>query len=83
MLKLHPMEAEDPTFTRPLIPYNCAAMGGCGPGTLRVPLKSCAIDLSMDMSKYDWAWFETARTRKKEEQRLALLAAATAVAIPA
>jgi hypothetical protein len=35
--------AVDLGFTRPLIPFDCEEMGGCGPGTLRVPKKSCAI----------------------------------------
>lgn len=59
MLKLHPMKAEDDTFTRPLIPFDCEAMGGCGPGTKRVPKKSCAVDATVDIKKYDWNWYET------------------------
>ena len=39
MLSLHPMSAEDPTFTRPLVPFDCGAMGGCGPGIKRVPVR--------------------------------------------
>ena len=39
MLRLHPMSAEDPSFTRPLVPFDCGAMGGCGPGIKRVPVR--------------------------------------------
>jgi hypothetical protein len=58
MLRLHPMEAEDASFTRPLIPFDCEAMGGCGSGTKRVPKKSCSIDPKVDMKTYDWEWYE-------------------------
>jgi len=55
--RLHPYSVHDATFTRPLIPFNCEKIGGCGPGTKRVPKKSCAIDLDMDMSSYaSWYW---------------------------
>lgn len=68
MLKLHPMEAEDPTFTRPLIPFDCEKIGGCGAGTKRVPKRSCAIDPNTDFSKYDWTWFETADENRKRDR---------------
>eukprot|EP00595_Chromulina_sp_UTEXLB2642_P002092 CAMPEP_0196765190 /NCGR_PEP_ID=MMETSP1095-20130614/7773_1 /TAXON_ID=96789 ORGANISM="Chromulina nebulosa, Strain UTEXLB2642" /NCGR_SAMPLE_ID=MMETSP1095 /ASSEMBLY_ACC=CAM_ASM_000446 /LENGTH=124 /DNA_ID=CAMNT_0042122795 /DNA_START=9 /DNA_END=380 /DNA_ORIENTATION=+ len=45
--RLHPMSAVDTNFTRPLVPFDCESMGGCGPGTKRVPKKSCAIDPSV------------------------------------
>ena len=54
MLRLHPPQAEDLGFARPMVPYNCLAMGGCGHGTKRVPKKSCAIDLNYDMPNYNW-----------------------------
>lgn len=41
MMDKFPMKAEDPTFTRPLIPYECAYNNTCGRGTKRIPLKSC------------------------------------------
>lgn len=50
------MSGEDTEFTRPMIPFNCHAMGGCGPGTKRVPTASCGIDLSMDMTNFNWFW---------------------------
>jgi hypothetical protein len=37
----HPMKAIDPTFTRPLVYYNCEQMGGCGPNTKRTPKNIC------------------------------------------
>ena len=35
-----PMKAEDPTFTRPRVPFTCPS-DGCGPGTKRTPKNSC------------------------------------------
>ena len=64
VLERHPMSAEDATFTRPMIPFDCDAMGGCGPGTKRVPKQSCAIDPGTDYSKYDWFWFENDKYRE-------------------
>jgi hypothetical protein len=52
LLHYHPMSAEDSGFTRPLVPFDCEKMGGCGPGTKRVPKKSCAIDFSLINEKY-------------------------------
>ena len=56
----HPYWTIDSNFTRPLIPFDCAKMGGCGPGTKRVPKKSCAIDFNMDFEAYGkrgmWTW---------------------------
>ena len=69
LLRLHPMSAEDETFTRPLIPYNCEAMGGCGPGTKRIPLNSCAITPDLDYSTYDWYWHERPHILKNEAER--------------
>ena len=40
LLDKFPMEAEDPTFTRPRVPFECPS-GGCGPGTKRIPKNSC------------------------------------------
>jgi len=56
----HPYSAVDTGFTRPLIPFDCAKMGGCGPGTKRVPKKSCAIDFDTNWVEYTkanmWTW---------------------------
>lgn len=54
LLRLHPYTAEDSGFTRPMVPFNCVKMGGCGFGTKRVPTRSCAIDLNYNMSKFNW-----------------------------
>ena len=69
MLKKHPMEATDVGFTRPIIPFDCEAMGGCGPGTLRVPKKSCAIDFKADYKTYDWMWYENWQEEGKRIER--------------
>ena len=68
MLRLHPMKAEDTTFTRPLIPFDCEKMGGCGAGTKRVPKKSCAVDPNTDFAKYDWMSFETNDENRKRDK---------------
>lgn len=47
MLQRHPMLAEEANFTRPLVPFTCQAFGGCGAGTKRIPVNSCAIDASL------------------------------------
>lgn len=56
----HPYAAIDSNFTRPLIPFDCDKMGGCGPGTKRVPKRSCAIDFDTDFAAYGqrgmWTW---------------------------
>ena len=56
----HPYGAIDSNFTRPLVPFDCDKMGGCGPGTKRVPKRSCAIDFDMDFDAYGkrgmWTW---------------------------
>ena len=57
LLRLHPMSAVDVNFTRPLIPFDCDKMGGCGPGTKRTPKRSCAIDPGVIGDSYDWKWF--------------------------
>lgn len=41
LLEKFPMEAEDITFARPKIPYECGRTGTCGPNTKRIPRKSC------------------------------------------
>jgi len=56
MLRRHPMSAEDANFTRPLVPFNCELMGGCGLGTKRTPKKSCAIDPAVMSIDYNWSW---------------------------
>ena len=44
MLDKHPMNATDPTFTRPMVPFDCGERGEkCGPGTKRTPKRSCAV----------------------------------------
>lgn len=56
LLKAHPLNQHDQNFTRPLVPFDCEAIGGCGSGTKRVPKKSCAIDFSIVDEKYNWHW---------------------------
>ena len=46
----------DLNFTRPLVPFDCDKMGGCGKGTKRVPKKSCAIDPNIMGPSYNWRW---------------------------
>ena len=41
LLDAFPVEGEDVDFTRPREPYACAATNSCGPGTKRIPKKSC------------------------------------------
>ena len=41
LLDKFPMKAEDPTFARPREPYECGRTNTCGPGTKRIPKKSC------------------------------------------
>lgn len=41
LYELFPMTAEDLTFTRPLIPYNCTLPNTCGKGTKRTPKEYC------------------------------------------
>lgn len=50
------MHAEDLNFTRPLVPYDCVAMGGCGPGTKRTPRSYCGIDPSRVNENYNFNW---------------------------
>jgi hypothetical protein len=50
MLDKHPVEAMDIYFTRPLVPFSCS--NGCGAGTKRTPVKSCAIDESLLSEEY-------------------------------
>lgn len=56
LLHYHPMRAQDTDFTRPLVPFDCVKMGGCGKGTRRVPRKSCGIDISLVSDKYNFRW---------------------------
>ena len=56
LLHYHPMSAEDSGFTRPLVPFDCAKMGGCGPGTKRVPKRSCGVDFSRVDERYNFRW---------------------------
>ena len=56
LLLKHPMNAEDSNFTRPLVPFDCESMGGCGLETKRTPKKSCAIDPTVLSSSYKWHW---------------------------
>jgi hypothetical protein len=74
MLRQHPMEAEDPAFTRPRERYNCGwvkqdspTSGSlydlyvsplCGPGTKRIPLQSCLPNVS--------GGYYTGRTKKQK-----------------
>lgn len=55
MTHRHPIFPEDETFTRPLVPFDCDKLGGCGPGTKRVPKRSCAIDTPIPPN-YNWEW---------------------------
>ena len=36
-----PPEAQDSTFTRPLVDFSCWDTNSCGRGTKRIPKKSC------------------------------------------
>ena len=56
LLAKHPMLGEDLNFTRPMVPFDCEKMGGCGPGTKRVPKRSCAIFPERVDKNYDWRW---------------------------
>ena len=56
LLRLHPMSAVDVNFTRPLIPFDCDKMGGCGAGTKRAPRRLCSIQNIASFEKYDWLW---------------------------
>jgi hypothetical protein len=74
MLSQHPMEAEDPAFTRPRERYDCgwvkqqeaSARGPydvyttpfCGAGTKRIPLQSCLANVS--------GGYYTGRTKKQK-----------------
>lgn len=41
LLDTFPMEAEDPNFTRPRVPFDCWTTSSCGAGTKRIPKASC------------------------------------------
>ncbi len=40
----YPRVKVDKYFARPLVPFDCVQMGGCGKNTLKTPKKSCAVD---------------------------------------
>lgn len=52
-------------FTRPLLPYDCKAMGGCGAGTKRTPARYCAIDPTLVKRGYNFAWDHHSDTRRR------------------
>jgi len=56
LLKKHPQEAHDSNFIRPLIPFDCSK--GCGLGTKRTPVESCAINQNFEIKDYNWVWQE-------------------------
>ena len=56
LLRLHPVQTEDSLFTRPMIPFDCVKIGGCGHGTKRVPTKSCAINSATNFTTYNYYW---------------------------
>lgn len=41
ILDKFPMEAEEPNFARPRVPYACGTTNTCGKGTKRTPKISC------------------------------------------
>jgi len=41
VLDKFPLQSEDPTFTRPIVPYPCGITNSCGVGTKRIPKTSC------------------------------------------
>lgn len=41
LLDYFPMEAEEPNFSRPRVPYECGKTNTCGKGTHRTPKSSC------------------------------------------
>ena len=54
--RLHPIFPENSLFTRPMVPFDCIKIGGCGHGTKRVPKRSCAIDFDANYTSYNWYW---------------------------
>jgi hypothetical protein len=52
----YPFIVVDLNFTRPLVPFDCEEMGGCGTGTKRIPKKSCAINPTLVDDRYSWEW---------------------------
>lgn len=73
LLEKHPMHAIDLNFTRPLVPFDCEAMGGCGKGTKRVPKKSCAINPANMNKDYVWRWNHdenSARRSRRNRRKL-------------
>lgn len=63
LLRNHPMAAEKENFTRPLIPFDCVKIGGCGPGTKQTPIKYCGVDASAIDSNYKWNWHSNKRQK--------------------
>lgn len=62
LLMKHPMSSYDEGFVRPLIPYDCDEMKGCGPGTKRTPKKYCAINPKLVTPSYNFLWNHYAKT---------------------
>lgn len=69
LLEKHPMHAEDVNFTRPLVPFDCEKIGGCGVGTKRVPKVSCAIDPSVMNYNYNWRWRHDENSARRHRRR--------------
>lgn len=60
-----PMKSVLKGFIRPLFPFNCKAMGGCGPEvTARMPREYCAIDTRRDWNTYTFGHFLRQRRRR-------------------
>ena len=60
LARLHPISEDEQSFTRPLVPFDCDKLGGCGAGTKRVPRRSCAINPATNFSSYNWNWEQNA-----------------------
>jgi hypothetical protein len=56
LLKKHPAVTGLDNFTRPLVPYDCSSIGGCGSSTKTTPTRYCAIDPAVMNPKYKWVW---------------------------
>jgi len=57
LLQAFPEKTIITDFTRPLFPFDCNKVGGCGRGTKRTPRKYCGIDTSRDWNKYVFGHF--------------------------
>ncbi len=63
LMERHPVKGVvDTDFTRPLVPFDCKAMGGCGNGTKKMPnsARSCSIYPRKSLDEwrmYKWNWF--------------------------